>query len=150
MTRDEIVMQPGNGNTSMSVVSRTGIVSHHQCLYFWLPHQLLASHIEPVPASAVMRSYRSEHSCRVVTHSSPPPLPSAADICSFVQGTFTKFPAAGITGRKPNVTQYVTSIDFPSQPGYWSNNTATTFWAAVVSPATLHSSASYSYTLLVQ
>jgi len=37
----------------------------------------------------------------------------------------------------------VTSIDFPSQPGYWSNNTAATFWAAVVSPATLRSHASH-------
>ena len=54
-------------------------------------------------------------------------LPSAAA----VQGAFTHFP--DITGLTPNVTQYVTSINFPAQPGYWSNNIATVYWAAVVS-----------------
>ncbi|KAL0019335.1 hypothetical protein WJX77_007011 [Trebouxia sp. C0004] len=49
----------------------------------------------------------------------------------FPSGSFTKFPAAKITGRKPNVTQYLTNIDFSSQPGYWSSNRAATFWAAV-------------------
>ncbi|KAL0041525.1 hypothetical protein WJX79_006292 [Trebouxia sp. C0005] len=49
----------------------------------------------------------------------------------FTSGSFTKFPTALITGRKPNVTQYVTNIDFASQPGYWSNNTVASFWAAV-------------------
>ncbi|DBA73591.1 TPA: hypothetical protein ACH3X1_011234 [Trebouxia sp. C0004] len=52
----------------------------------------------------------------------------------FPSGSFTKFPAAKITGRKPNVTQYLTNIDFSSQPGYWSSNRAATFWAAVVIP----------------
>ena len=69
MTHDGGVMQPGNGNTSMCIVSRTGAVSHQQCLYSHWPHQLLASHMEPVvpsAVSAVMRPYWSEHGCRVI------------------------------------------------------------------------------------
>ncbi len=78
MTHDGVVMQPGNGNTSMNVVSRTGVLCRHQCLCSWLPHQLLASHIEPVvpsAVSAVIISYWSEHTFWVVPKSpSPPPF----------------------------------------------------------------------------
>ncbi|KAL3163030.1 hypothetical protein ABBQ32_009455 [Trebouxia sp. C0010 RCD-2024] len=48
---------------------------------------------------------------------------------SAVQGSFNRFP--NITGMAPNLTQVVSSIDFSSQPGYWSNNISADFWAAV-------------------
>lgn len=54
---------------------------------------------------------------------------------SAVQGSFNRFP--NITGMAPNLTQVVSSIDFSSQPGYWSNNISADFWAAVVSGNTL-------------
>lgn len=54
---------------------------------------------------------------------------------SAVQGSFNRFP--NITGMAPNLTQFVSSIDFPSQPGYWSNDTSVDYWAAVVSDNTL-------------
>ena len=45
--------------------------------------------------------------------------------------TNTKFP--NVTGRTPNFTQYIAPINFPSQPGYWTNYTTRSNWAAVVS-----------------
>lgn len=50
------------------------------------------------------------------------------------QGAFNSFP--NVTGRTPNMTQYVTSINFPSMPGLWSNNVTDVYWAAVVSALT--------------
>ncbi len=91
MTHDGVVMQPGSGYTSMCVVSRTGALCLHQCLYFWWPyfwwpHQLLASHVGPVvplAVSAVMVSYCSEHGYMVVLNSPLPPLLQLTSVPSY-------------------------------------------------------------------